>query len=164
MKRTFSTRLILLTTALLIVAGCNGKKTPDGLPKLYPCEITVIQDGKPLAGATVILFSEDNSVTWGVSGGTLENGVAVMYTHGDFKGAPAGKYKVVITKTVIENQPTQEQLQNPNFAGSFGDSYDTVALKYKNMEKTPLRIEVKTQKTIENFDIGTAVKNKIKNI
>ena len=51
MKTTYS--IVLLT--LLCFAGCTSQKLPDGMPKLYPVTMTVTQEGKPLADASVML-------------------------------------------------------------------------------------------------------------
>lgn len=150
-----------LTLAMLLT-GCGDKKRPDGLPKLYPCEILVKQDGTPLAGATVMLLSEDGSVTWTVAGGTNDSGVAKIFTHGDFAGAPLGQYKVTITKNVIENAPTPEQLNNPNFAGPMGEAYDYVDLQYKTKASTPLSLEITTGKNSQEYDVGPSIREKVK--
>ncbi|MCL2117733.1 MAG: hypothetical protein FWH27_04805 [Planctomycetaceae bacterium] len=146
---------------LAVFPGCGGKKKPDGLPALYPCEIKVMQDGAPLAGAIVSLVLTEGSNKWGVSGGTNDQGVAKVYTHGDFAGAPAGQYKVLITKTVIEDAPTQEQLNNPNYAGPMGTDYDYIDLQYKSLKSTPLTIEITSGKNTKDFDVGKAIREKV---
>lgn len=160
-KTTFRLALCLLMVAI-VVSGCGGKKKPDGFPTLYPCEIKIIQDGVPLEGAVVNLFSEDGSVKWVVGNGTDANGVAKMYTHGDFQGAPTGKYKVTVTKTVIEDAPSQEQLNNPNFVGPMGTAYDYVELEYKSQKTTPLSMEVTSGKNSQEFDVGKAIRDKVR--
>ena len=57
---------ILLGSAFVLAAlaaavGC-GPKLPDGMPKLNPTTITVIQDGKPLEGAMVSMKPVDESI------------------------------------------------------------------------------------------------------
>jgi len=154
---------ISLSIALLLtmLPGCGGKKKPDGMPTLYSCEIKVVQDGKPLPGAVVNLVSADGSVKWVVGGGTNDAGIAKMFTHGDFPGAPAGQYKVTITKTVIEDAPTQEQLNNPSYSGPMGTDYDYVDLQYKSQTKTTLTMEVKSGKNTMEFDVGNAIRERV---
>jgi len=147
--------------SLVVLFGCGGKKKPDGLPALYPCEIKVLQEGAPLAGATVSLVSVDGSIKWVVGGGTDDSGLAKIYTHGDFSGAPVGQYKVIITKTIIENAPSQEQLNNPNFAGPMGTDYDCVDLQYKSQKSTPLSMEITSGKNSKEFDVGKAIHEKV---
>lgn len=159
-KRTFYwSALVLLTVC---VCGCGGKKKPDGFPKLYPCQITVKQEGVPLSKAMVVLFPEEDSNPWSVGGGTNDNGVAEIYTHGDFAGAPVGNYKVTITKNVIEGAPSQTDLENPNFAGPMGTAYDYVDLQYKSRRTTPLRIEITAGKNAQEFDVGPAIRETVK--
>ena len=151
----------LCVVLLLTLPGCGGKKKPDGMPTLFPCEIKVIQDGTPLPGAVVSLVSADGSVKWVVGGGTNNEGIAKMFTHGDYPGAPAGQYHVTITKTVIEDAPTPEQLNNPNFAGPMGTDYDYVDLQYKSQTKTPLKMEVTSGKNSQEFDVGKSIHEKV---
>ena len=152
---------LYVALSLVVLSGCGGKKKPDGLPTLYPCEIKVIQDGAPLAGAVVNLISADGSIKWVVGGGTNDSGVAKLFTHGDFPGAPAGNYKVTITKTVLEDAPTPEQLGNPNYAGPMGTDYDYVDLQYKSQKSTPLTMEITSGKNTKEFDVGKAIREKV---
>ncbi len=57
-------RLALLCLLLLsapLMTGCTGQQKPKDLPELYPVKITVIQDGKPLADASVSLNAPSNA-------------------------------------------------------------------------------------------------------
>jgi len=152
---------LCVALSIAVFPGCGGKKQPPGMPTLYPCEIKVIQDDAPLPGAVINLFSADGSVPWVVGGGTNSEGVAKLHTHGDFPGAPAGNYRVTITKTVIEGAPTPEQLSNPNFAGPMGTDYDYVDLQYKSRNSTPLTIEITSGKNTKEFDVGKAIREKV---
>jgi len=155
--------LIPLCVALIfaVSSGCSGKKKPPGMPTLYPCEITVIQDDAPLPGAVINLVSADGSIKWVVGGGTNGQGIAKLFTQGDFPGAPAGNYRVTITKTVLEDAPTQEQLSNPNYSGPMGTDYDYVDLQYKSQKSTPLTIEITSGKNTKEFDVGKAIREKV---
>ena len=85
--------------AFAVISGCKSDHRPAGLPKLMPCEITVIDvDGTPLTGAGVTLEAVDNDIPWAAIGTTDENGVASIAVNNQYKGAPAGKYKVVLNK------------------------------------------------------------------
>ncbi len=148
----------ILVLSLLWIVGCGGKPTPEGFPDLVPCEVEVIQDGKPLADATVSFVSDQ--LQWTVGGITNEHGVAQMYTHGDFEGSPEGEFRVTITKTVIEGAPTPEQLASPSFAGRGGTDFDYVDLQYKDPKKTPLQVKV-SGTTRETFDVGKPIHQKV---
>jgi hypothetical protein len=90
-----------MMACLLLFPGCNGQKLPPGMPKLYPASITVMQDGKPLAGAEIVVINTDPSTNWSAGGGTDKNGVVKLRTMGQYDGAPVGKYKVGVRKTEI---------------------------------------------------------------
>ena len=61
--------LFLLTVCLLFLHGCGGQKLPEGMPKLTPVNLIVMQDGTPLDGAVVSLIPTDNS-RWNAGGVT----------------------------------------------------------------------------------------------
>ena len=65
-----------------------------------PCEITVIDvDGQPLSGAGVSLVAVAGDIPWASIGTTDQNGVAAIAVNNRYKGAPAGKFKVVLQKS-----------------------------------------------------------------
>ncbi|MFG0262836.1 MAG: carboxypeptidase regulatory-like domain-containing protein, partial [Novipirellula sp. JB048] len=76
------------------------------MPELYPATVTITQEGDGLADATVTLYPEDPALRrWAVGGVTDENGTATLRTHVKFPGAPAGRFKVMVNKTVTEGDP-----------------------------------------------------------
>ena len=87
-----------LVASCFLTFGCGGKPKPDGMPDLYKTTIVVTQNGAPLADAALSLQSDDPSLKWAVGGKTDANGRAELTTHGDFKGAPAGTYRVGVVK------------------------------------------------------------------
>lgn len=127
--------------------------------------ITVTQDAKPLPGATVILVPETVlEKGWVISGGTDSRGIARMFTHGKYEGAPGGKYKVLISKQEHENA---EPPKMPMSASDFRPPvpvYDTVDARYKTVKTTPFEIEVNNGKTTASFDVGKAVRKTIPKI
>ena len=153
LKSIHTTVLLFLAAALF--SGCSPSDRPEGLPTLYPCEITVIQDGAPLAGANVTFMGDQ---PWAVGGGTDDKGVARIFTHGKFEGAPIGTYSVLISKTILEGGPTPEQLADPNYSGGGGTMYRTVERKFGVQASTPLSIKIVAGKNSETFDIGKAVR------
>lgn len=122
-------KAIALAVGLAFVVGgafgCSGKKKPDNMPELYNVKVKATQGGAPLADASLNLISADGSTSYAVGGKTDSNGVASLTTHGDFKGAPAGTFKVGVVKTeftvkegAVDDegnpyQPTLEQPANP---------------------------------------------------
>ena len=87
--------IVLLPIALLL-AGCG-----DGKLATFPATGTVTKGGKPVEGASVMLFPQGGSTQFqelvpprGVTG---PDGSFVLSTYGTEDGAPAGAYKVTIT-------------------------------------------------------------------
>src|SRR5437764_14956105 len=85
-------RLVVLTTGLLLAAGCSGGK------RLYPVEGTVVyDDGKPaveLAKGTVSFESVENLSN--VAGDIRSDGTFRIRTPPGKDGAPAGKYRIIV--------------------------------------------------------------------
>jgi 5-hydroxyisourate hydrolase-like protein (transthyretin family) len=149
----------VLSAMLLMILGCKDKPQPEDLPKLYPCIVTITQDGKPLEDAAVELIAEDQSnAKYQPVTKTDTEGKAVMSTYG-YKGAPAGKYKVVISKKIDDDfvygtsSTGDKEVQKYN-------TYRTVEPKYSDSKTTPHEIEVTgKEKTVEaTFDVGKAIK------
>jgi len=145
-----------------LTLGCGGKKKPDGLPKLVPLSVKVIQDGQPLAEASVSLVSDKQELLRWPSGGiTGADGVAVITTYG-FEGAPEGSFKVVVTKSEITGgAQTQEDAMKAmtGEAQVEGEQhFSLVADEYGSASTTPLTIDVSgSNKEIKEFDVGEAV-------
>ncbi len=79
------------TVALLILslAGCGRS-----LPTTYPVKGTVTLDGKPVAGAGVLLIPKEGRPAHGV---TDENGAFTASTFGEGDGALPGRHVVTVT-------------------------------------------------------------------
>ena len=135
-------KLLYFIFVLTVFFGCQGEYRPPGLPKLMPCAVTVIDiDGTPLSGAAITLFSPD--VDWAAVGMTDANGVAEISVNNQFKGAPAGRYKVVIYK----RQGFCTYSGVPDFPPHvLVDVRDQVAYfinpRYSQPDRTPFEIEV----------------------
>lgn len=101
-----------------------------------------MQGGVPLAEAAVELAAVGEGVKYRSSSFTDASGRAVMSTYG-FPGVPAGKYKVIVKKTLVDG--TVE--------------YRTVEAEYSDAETTPYEIEVTGKgKSAATFDVGKAIK------
>ena len=155
-KNSLQAILTLLGGLFLMVCGCHANK-PDDIPNLYPCHITISQDGTPLANASVTLYLAqrlvtENSQVWLPLGTTDGNGVATIYTNARYAGAPAGQYKVLVnkieaTESADDTMPTE---------------YRLIAAAYGKPEETSLEIEIKKGKNKFTFDVGPAVKELVK--
>ena len=153
---------LIILTGIAIFTGCGKDDTrPKDLPPLFPCEITIIQDGNPLSGATA-RFVPMNAANakYQAAAITDDTGKAVASTYG-FDGVPAGKYKICVVKTVVEGV-TKVTDSYGDLVDSPGTEYRTVDPQYSNEKTTPHEIEIAggKQKTQASFDVGKPVKIK----
>jgi hypothetical protein len=135
----------VILLAALCVGGC-APSLPKGLPPIYPCTITLTQEGVPLEGASVALIPEDTTLTFTFAGATTSTGSVEMYSHGKYRGVPAGKYKLIVTKKYYEIQ--NEKVWDVSL----------VDLKYNNLNTSPLQVEIAKTKNKLTFELGKAVK------
>lgn len=154
----------VLLPILLLSPGCGTKSRPKGLPPLYPTTVEIMQEGAPLEGATVVFYPDGAQLDFLVSGITQPNGKATLVTHGEFKGAPAGKYKVCVTKYKHDPVPTrpvtadavkkweEEMRKKPPM------TYCFVERQYTSQRTTPLEAEIDEKENDITLDIGKAVR------
>jgi hypothetical protein len=134
------------------------------MPKLFSVQITIIQDGKPLDGALVSLEEPSGNINFTVCGTTNSSGIAELYTHGDYKGAPLGKYKVRVIKNVDDERGPAPPEHKPEYSKFMDEwkknppqTYMYVEKQYSDVNTTPLEIEI-TGKMTQTLDVGKAVK------
>ena len=124
---------------------------------MTPCEITITQEGTPLAGATVELqYTTD--VKYKTSGATDENGVAIMKTY-SYAGAQQGTAKVRVAKLVTEGATEADDDGN---GGSVGSDFNLVDPKYMSFDTTDLEITIGKENAKATFDVGAPVHNPAK--
>jgi hypothetical protein len=153
----------------LFFAGC-GEKMPEGMPVLVKnAAITVIQDGKPLPDAKVILILRDGNSQWTVGGQTDVSGVAKLVTHGQYSGAPAGKYKVIVSKREepVSKYKEPQPGQSPEEFQALRNSekltaYHLVDPAYNAASSTPASVEISENAPKASIDVGKAVHIEIK--
>lgn len=154
--------------------GCGGEKLPDGMPPLFPYEITITQEKTPLEGASVYLVSD--AVPYVIAGKTDASGLATMKTQ-DYTGVPAGDYKVTVSK--VETTPSQYGETPPESEAAEGETpeeaqmktmkewenqrrheyrptHSYVDAKYETPESSELTLTV-SKSGSANFDVGPAV-------
>jgi hypothetical protein len=158
MKKNIALMMVILTA--VFITGCQDKSRPADLPTLYPCVVTVTQDGKPLDGAVVDLVPVDAvNDKYRASSVTDAAGKAVLTTYG-FDGVPAGRYKVCVWKTVVEGV-AQFTNSDGEVVNTNGIDYRTVDPKYSNVETTPHEIHIIDKKTPPtSIDVGKPIKVK----
>ena len=143
---------------LLFASGC-GEKLPAGYPALHPCTITIMQDGAPLPGATVLLkpMAYDSM---SASGLTDDKGVAVMLVQATYEGVPVGKYKVMVVKQTRERNPevSDAEIQGQNVALEMRQkAYITTSFVdpvYGDSIKSPLEIQITEGKNEQTFEVS----------
>jgi hypothetical protein len=144
--KNFLCFVVLLT--VLCFGGC-APSLPKGLPPIYPCTITLTQEGVPLEGTSVALIPEDTTLNFVFAGATNSSGNVEMYSHGKHRGVPAGKYKLFITKK-------DREIQNEKIW-----DVSLVDVKYTKPDTSPIEIEIAKKKNKFTFDLGKAVRIQI---
>jgi 5-hydroxyisourate hydrolase-like protein (transthyretin family) len=150
---------LTLFCTLFSVSGCKDSSRPEDLPKLFPCVITITQEGKPLEEASVELVAADqNNAKYKSLTITDTEGKANMSTYGH-KGVPAGKYKVVVTKNIQDDFIYKEDEDGERELVSY-KTYRAVEPQFSNAKTTPHELEItgKGQKPEVTFDVGKAIK------
>lgn len=144
-----------LSFACMLLSGCTGEKKPEGMPEIHSTVIKIESEGKALTDASVSLVPVDKTQTWTAGGTTDSSGTATMMTFAKFPGAPAGKFKVCVTKTLVEPDPNAD----PDSPSVGSISYDLVDDKYANPDTSDFEVEVVAgQKNTAKFDVGPTVK------
>ena len=146
MKKLSLTFVLLFCVALIV--GC-GPKRPEGMPPLVSCVLTILcEDGAPVDNAVVTLIPENPELRqWAIAGSTNASGVVTITTHGDFAGAPAGRYKVTVRK--VEMVETGE-------VDEFGPVMGALPLieeEFSNPSQTPLELEIGSSSVREEFRV-----------
>ena len=155
-KRIFS---LLLIFSFGLLSGCGGKKLPDGMPKLYPVSISVTQEGKPLADASISFRYPNNSAPWAVGGQTDTAGKAKLYTNG-YPGAPLGQFNVVIFKqdnVGLKERGEAEGRLDPDAGKIKVRIWSCVEPQYNDPNKTPIHVEITEKTKTVDIDAGPAV-------
>lgn len=154
--------------SLLTLVGCEKKK-PSDMPALYPCKLTITQEGKPLEGATVSLIAQGKSLRFTTAAITDKQGVAVIKTDIDWTGVPEGKYKVCVKKVSAPDSGVSDEIPSDpvafaeyqkKLAEASAQTMSYVDSKYLRPRTTPLEIEVTTSGFEDTVDVGPAVSQK----
>ena len=114
---------VLWISLLLVISSCSSDK--PGAP-LVPTQGRVYYQGRPAAGATVILHPINEQGDWKKgypSGSVAPDGSVKIQTAGKWDGAPAGEYSVVVVWTLAatEDERTSEEGIVDKLAGKYTD-------------------------------------------
>ncbi len=167
-NRTFRSfrPMTVLFFAVLICLGCSKAKRPEGMPKLFPCSITVTQENEPLKNAFVSFESSDPTLAkWPITGTTNADGEAIMNTYGKYSGVPAGEYVVVLKKeeTVYDDGKPEQTEADIDKASAFrpGTIFTLVDPETTVFEKSPLKAAVEQRSNSIKLDAGKKVRIKL---
>ena len=142
-------RKLLLLALCLVVFGCDSTPSPDGMPKLSSCTVTVQSDGQPFENAVVEFHHPDPTFRWTPSATTNTAGKAVMVTHGQYFGVVDGDYVITVNKT-------ERAAFDPEKPPKEVKVYTFVDPKFCDPKTSPLKIGV-AGKTVQTVDVGKAV-------
>jgi hypothetical protein len=125
--------------ALALLTGCGRDKNVPGRPPVYPASGQVVYKGQPLEGAFVS-FTPTDGLTHGASGRTDAQGRFTLTTFDPGDGAPAGRYRVTVTKAkaIITPDPVDPEARPPLKV----EQKHLVPAKYSAPEKSGLEAEV----------------------
>ncbi|MDO5581987.1 MAG: hypothetical protein Q4G69_12730 [Planctomycetia bacterium] len=163
---------LLLLCGVILFTSCEKSNLPQDLPGLCPCTITITQEGTP-ANEINISFIPENPTKWIPFGSTNESGQAVVCTNGKYRGAPEGKYKLVLTKEISEKSKLGEcpPIDDVDAHDAWMEKaakekravYSSIASKYTNIKTTDLEIDIrKGENQNFSFEIGPEVNIKIR--
>ena len=154
------------------MTGCSGQKLPNGMPKLYPCQLTITMDGSSLSEASVSLIpAEGNNNTYTAGGTTDQNGNVTIMVNGQFIGAPLGKYHVLVVKTLVQYKPgfepenikitpsgdeSQDRKTRLYAAQDYATNVDLVAPVFGSVKTTPLIVEIVAGKNAFKQEVKSA--------
>jgi len=147
-------KIILFVIVLLVttvIYGCRSSNRVQGLPALYPCRLTLIQDGKPLADASVQLYAEEESI-WPVTGLSDASGTAILVTYGQFPGVPLGKYQIVVKKTRSDRTGGDNE-----YSSGITKVYSLIEIEHIKKDTTKLEITIEKGQNSLTIDVGKSV-------
>lgn len=136
--------------------GCGGGSDAEGggKHKTYPVTGSVTYNGGPLVDAIVSFAPEDKKAKLPTATDTTDNEGKFSLTTYDYDdGAAAGKFKVVITKSMVEAAGADDVPDDEHGDDDGGDAsgHDSAAAKrsksmipetYSSYNSTPLSVEV----------------------
>lgn len=148
---------LALLSFVLFICGCTPSNRPTDLPKLHPCTLSFTMEGKPLDEASITLYSNDPTLAkWSAGGITDATGKVILQTNGQFSGAPAGSFKIVVLK---DTKPTPDDPnRDPNTPPPpQKPTKSLVDLNFTKAETSPLEITiVEGHNEEKTFDVKPA--------
>lgn len=127
--------LLVLFALLASAAGCGGADRAE----TAPASGVVLQDGNPVAGASVTLFPKEGGRS--ANGLTDENGRFVLTTYDQGDGAIPGEHQVAITAA---NAEVPEVIPDDYDYAKAGKSSASVPPKYSDPDNSGLTATIKS--------------------
>jgi len=173
MRNRFLLGSLALSCVLGVLCGCGGQKTPPDMPKLQSTIITIVQEGAPLADASIQLVKKDDlNYKWLCGGTTTADGKCVIKTLGKYNGAPEGDFTVLVYKTVVTESETRKNVEQPRDPKEAQEwvkkvaeeekNFEYVDPKYKKYDTSDLTISIKAGKNEQTFDVGPKTEIEVK--
>ncbi|MGL4463637.1 MAG: carboxypeptidase regulatory-like domain-containing protein [Planctomycetia bacterium] len=145
----------LSATVCLALIGCGGTAGP----KLVPAEAVFTMDGKPLANAMVSFQPIEGTKGQTVTGMTDAAGKVALFHAGTAKGAPVGKYKVVVSKLVDKDgADIKTDAETPPIMLVAKGARNAVPKMYSDAQASMLTAEVKEGGPPLTFDLKSPPK------
>ncbi len=169
----FVALLSCLFLAVCCLPACKRQNLPPDLPGLHPVTIEVVQDGQPLAEASV-LMQPTGASKWAATGATNAEGKAIMRVNGRYDGVPLGEFRVIVRKTEKEKvdvpppppnaDPQQMVEYDRKYAPIWSNAktFTVVDTPFADLEMTPLKVTVVKGKNQFPLDVGKAVRIEVK--
>ena len=143
-----------LALGLLSIVGCGGyDKWKDGRPPTYPTTGTVLLDGEPVEGATLVFQPVDE-----VAG---KPGTAVTDSEGNFSvqtfdpgdGLTEGTHRVSIAKTQMLDRATKKVVTEVNSDAPLIEDH-LLPKRYSDFSTSKLEVEIQPQRNeLEPFNL-----------
>ncbi len=146
--RALTSRVVLRRTSLLLFAAvCASCSSEDpwkkGRPPVYPTSGTVMVDGRPMQGVTVMFQPVDEAGGKPGTAITDSNGAFAAQTFDPGDGLTAGKHRVSLRKTVMLDKQGNEvaEIREP------GDVKEThlIPKKYQEFKTSGIEVEIKAE-------------------
>ncbi|MDR1480783.1 MAG: Ig-like domain-containing protein [Planctomycetaceae bacterium] len=162
---------VFLFELFFVFSGCTKK--PADFPLIYSCLITVVNNDKPIEGATVTLNYETiGAVT--VTAITDSRGIAkikLFQSSYSAVGAPVGKAKILLRKMpFVPDTRTEEEKKGKSideeeaYKQSLLDKADAMPREIPDSlgiaSTTPLTIEIQNKPNILTIDISKYIQEK----
>lgn len=125
----------LLCLGCLTLAGCSGTSRTD----LYPVAGSVRVNGRPAADAVVTLYPVNGPAAEEArpNGRADEAGHFTLTTHTSGDGAPAGEYRVTVTRIVAVTPANRPVVEGENLTVR-----NMIPTTYARPETTPLKVTI----------------------